>query len=108
MRQWYWGLLDYGSHLKKVVGNPSRKAAAYTKQSKFEGSHRQKRSFLVRRLLALGSAELESLTADINEVESAKKRGVLSLDEVEAILQELAREGFCIYDSGKKIWRIIS
>ena len=108
VRQWYWGLLDYGSHLKKVVGNPSRKAAAYTKQSKFEGSHRQKRSFLVRRLLALGSAELESLTADINEVESAKKRGVLSLDEVEAILQELAREGFCIYDSGKKIWRIIS
>lgn len=41
-RSWYYALLDYGAHLKKTVPNPSRRSKAYARQSKFEGSRRQK------------------------------------------------------------------
>lgn len=63
VRGWYYALLDVGAHLKKTVANPTRKATAYTRQSAFEGSRRQKRAWLVREVLAcpgLGSAELHA------------------------------------------------
>ena len=47
-RAWHWALMDYGSHLKKLHGNPSRKSAHHTKQSKFEGSLRQVRGAILR------------------------------------------------------------
>lgn len=47
-REWHWALMDYGSHLKKLHPNPSRKSATYTKQSKFEGSVRQVRGEILR------------------------------------------------------------
>jgi A/G-specific adenine glycosylase len=49
-RTWQWALMDYGTHLKKLHGNPSRKSAHYTKQSKFEGSLRQVRGAILREL----------------------------------------------------------
>lgn len=49
-RIWYWALMDYGSHLKQVVGNASRNSRSYTKQSKFEGSLRQIRGQVIRKL----------------------------------------------------------
>lgn len=49
-REWHWALMDYGSHLKKLHGNPARKSSGYTKQSKFEGSLRQVRGAIVREL----------------------------------------------------------
>lgn len=36
-RSWYYALLDYGAYLKKTLPNPSRRSAAYTRQSRFEG-----------------------------------------------------------------------
>ena len=51
-RTWYYALLDYGSHLKRTVGNPSRRSKSHVRQSRFEGSHRQKRAMAVRVLLA--------------------------------------------------------
>ncbi len=49
-RHWYYALMDYGATLKKVVKNPNRKSAHYTKQSKFEGSLRQARGAIIRQL----------------------------------------------------------
>jgi A/G-specific adenine glycosylase len=49
-REWYWALFDYGSYLKDTR-NPSRRSAHHAKQSRFEGSHRQKRSKILKLLL---------------------------------------------------------
>lgn len=49
-REWYYALMDYGSMLKKLYKNPSRKSANYTKQSTFEGSTRQLRGAVLREL----------------------------------------------------------
>lgn len=58
-RGWYYALLDYGAHLKQTLPNPSRRSKHYTKQSKFEGSRRQKRAEVVRIVLA---SEEEGIT----------------------------------------------
>ncbi len=50
-RTWYYKVVDYGVLLKKAVGNLNKKSATYTKQTKFEGSNRQKRAALIRTLL---------------------------------------------------------
>ncbi len=46
-RKWYYALMDYGTHIKKTVGNASRRAATYKKQSSFDGSNRQIRARLL-------------------------------------------------------------
>lgn len=60
-RMWYWSLMDYGSYLKKEVGNSTSKSAHYTKQSKFEGSFRQLRSRLLREIMSAGGLSEEEL-----------------------------------------------
>jgi len=49
-REWYWALMDYGSHLKRIHKNPSSRAANYIKQAKFAGSKRQLRGLVLRLL----------------------------------------------------------
>lgn len=51
-REWYWALMDYGSFLKKQVGNASRQSKHYVKQSAFHGSVRQIRGAVLRELSA--------------------------------------------------------
>ncbi|MDR1095310.1 MAG: A/G-specific adenine glycosylase [Spirochaetaceae bacterium] len=60
-RVWYWALMDYGAALKKAAPNPSRRSAHYTRQSRFEGSFRQRRGAILRSLVAEGPASAESL-----------------------------------------------
>ena len=49
-RRFYWSLMDYGSHLKKEVGNLNKVSKHYSKQSTFEGSRRQIRGEILRQL----------------------------------------------------------
>lgn len=49
-RHWYAALMDYGSYLKKTVGNHNVRAKAYQKQSIFKGSDRQLRGGIIRTL----------------------------------------------------------
>ena len=49
-REWYWALMDYGSHLKQTVGNKSKQSKSYAKQSTFQGSRRQLRGQIIRYL----------------------------------------------------------
>lgn len=50
-REWYWALMDYGTHIKSTYGNAARNSKHYTKQSRFEGSKRQLRARVLKSLL---------------------------------------------------------
>lgn len=78
-REWYWALMDYGSHLKQVIGNLNRHSTSYNKQSKFEGSLRQIRGQVIRSL-ASKPRQLAEL-----RIEIADKR-------LETVISDLVRE----------------
>lgn len=62
-REWYWALMDYGSMLKKLLPNPSRKSRHHTKQTQFKGSLRQVRGEILKLLIqfdSLSQTELQS------------------------------------------------
>lgn len=97
-RSWYYALLDYGAYLKKIIPNPSRRSKSHVKQSRFEGSHRQKRAELLRVLLAHkdeGGAEFETLHQELCQIEVNAGRETLDEQVTLGLLEELAKEGFC-------------
>ena len=97
-RSWYYALLDYGAYLKKTIPNPSRRSKSHVKQSRFEGSHRQKRAELLRVLLAHkdeGGAEFETLHQKLCQIEVSNGRETLDEQVTLGLLEELAKEGFC-------------
>ena len=97
-RSWYYALLDYGAYLKKAIPNPSRRSKSHVKQSRFEGSHRQKRAELLRVLLAHkdeGGAEFDTLHQELCQVEVNAGRETLDEQVTLGLLEELAKEGFC-------------
>ncbi len=75
-REWYYALMDYGAMLGKTVPNPNRKSKHYTKQSTFEGSHRQVRGEVLRRFLA--------------------KQKIPKTPAYQKAVRELQREGFML------------
>lgn len=107
-RSWYYALLDYGTYLKKTIPNPSRRSKGYARQSKFEGSRRQKRAQIVRMLLAAREAQTMLTIDAIRREVSASERdaGRSAVDEglVTSILADLEREGFCQHEAGG--WKI--
>lgn len=82
-REWYYALMDYGVHLKKTVGNVSRASKHYTKQSTFEGSHRQVRGKILEVLLHQKQTTQEILAALL----------MLEESKIEKALAELVSEG---------------
>lgn len=84
-REWYSALMDYGSHVKKTNPNPSRRSKHHTRQSRFEGSLRQFRGIILRRLLA--GPLRESALLDV-EVEQSYF--------MEKALRDLHREGLIL------------
>ncbi|MDO4849996.1 MAG: adenine glycosylase [Coriobacteriia bacterium] len=89
-RSWYYALLDYGAYLKRTVPNPSRRSKAHARQSRFEGSRRQKRAALVRALLARRAGGAEELAVGV-----AAEGIELDARFAAELLDELAAEGFC-------------
>lgn len=47
-RVWYAALMDYGSYLKSIQPNPSRRSKHHTRQSAFKGSDREIRGAILR------------------------------------------------------------
>lgn len=82
-REWYWALMDYGSHLKTKHGNSARASKHYVKQSKFEGSRRQIRGQVLR-LLSQGKSSTENLHNQISD------------PRTKLVLEELESEGLII------------
>ncbi len=88
---WYSALMDYGVHLKKRFGNPSRKSAHHAVQSAFAGSDRQLRgriiALLVREKKAGYSAMLKKLNADPQQL-----RRVVATLEKDGLIQKQGHE----------------
>lgn len=94
-RGWYYALLDYGATLKKSGANPTRASTSYARQSKFEGSRRQKRAELVR--IALGAPKGIKRTKAkelLDAVEVAAGREAVDQELFDSMIDDLAREGF--------------
>lgn len=100
-RTWYYALLDWGAHLKQTIPNPSRRSAHYTKQSSFEGSRRQKRAEILRFVLARGQADFEQVHMHLAQVEEAAGRERPERELVDALVTELATEGFFKRESNR-------
>jgi A/G-specific adenine glycosylase len=94
-RDWYYALMDYGTHLAKTVVNPNRKSKHYAVQSKFEGSNRQVRGALLRFFVGGGSFSYDEI---VNGVEFAPAR-------VEKALASMVKDGFLVAD--KKRYRVV-
>lgn len=79
-REWYYGLMDYGVHLKKHHPNPSRRSAHHAKQSKFEGSNRQLRGQILKLATARrGRLKLSFLKGKLSFGDARVRRAVASL-----------------------------
>lgn len=89
-RTWYYAIMDYGTHLKATLPNPSRRSAHHTKQSRFEGSMRQVRGAILRELTARPGQSAESLVGATGSEE----------ERVSAALEALVTEGFLAAEDG--------
>ncbi len=81
-REFYWAMMDYGSHLKQTVGNLNTRSRSHAKQTRFEGSRRQLRAQLLRYILAEPRTEKEIL-----------KQGTSDREMTLGLLAELIKEG---------------
>jgi A/G-specific adenine glycosylase len=92
-REWHWALMDYGSHLKKLHPNPTRRSAHYHVQTTFKGSLREIRGEIIR-LLTRGSygdlALSKTLTFDEGSMRIA--------------LRDLQKDGLIVAEKGS--WRL--
>ncbi len=87
-REWYWALMDYGTHLKKTKGNSSRQSAHFVKQSTFKGSRREIRGSILKELQAgplkyieleekIGDERLSAILGDLVSESMIIKTGVM-------------------------------
>lgn len=86
-REWYWALMDYGTHLKQTAGGKISQSKHYARQSKFEGSRRQVRGRVLRELTsgARSAVELVELLAD---------------ERAQSVIDDLHREGLIEQEAG--------
>lgn len=92
-REWYYALMDYGVHLKKMSLNPNRKSAHYAKQSKFEGSDRQIRGRILKQLTRYERMQKETLLHSLGtEIERYER--ILSGLLIEGMVKEVGGSFF--------------
>jgi A/G-specific adenine glycosylase len=91
-RLWNYALLDYGAWLKKTFPNPSRRSKHHSKQSRFEGSFRQKRANLLREVLARPNQSAAELAISCD----------FELTDTEQALDALQVEGFLTKDEHER------
>lgn len=91
-RQWYWALMDYGSHLKATAGARLDQSRHYKKQAPLKGSVREMRGRIIRELT----------TRPL--MPEALKRAVLADDRFEPALADLESEG--LVEAYRGQWRL--
>lgn len=83
-RKWYSALMDYGTMLKKSVGNESRRSAHYTKQSAFTGSTRELRGKILGLLTVHRLMDGEDMMRELKDerfddvIDKLKRDGLVS------------------------------
>lgn len=95
-RDWFYALMDYGSFLKKEFGNANKKSKMYVKQSKFEGSRREVRGWILKKLLENKGIRSRKVFLDEIMMKFPKRK-----DEAEDLLKELEKEGFVVEVRGQ-------
>ncbi len=85
-KNWYYALMDYGVFLKKMIKNPNRRSAHYTRQETFENSNRQVRGQILTVFTEKGRVSKRELYGYLNFPQK----------KIEACLSALQSEGFII------------
>lgn len=96
-REFYWALMDYGTHLKATVGNLNRRSKQYARQSKFEGSRRQVRGQVIR-MLTVEPKSLSQLRAHIADPRLEDVLGILVREK----LLKFQEGCFMLYNDSEK------
>ncbi len=78
-REWYYALMDYGVHLKKLHKNPNRRSLHYTKQSAFEGSDRQIRGLIIKLLTNHQRLSQDIMMTMLGKDEQRVKKALMQL-----------------------------
>ncbi|MFH0966646.1 MAG: A/G-specific adenine glycosylase, partial [Methanobacteriota archaeon] len=89
-REWYYALMDYGTWLTGRIPNPNRRSRHYSRQSAFEGSDRQIRGRILRRLISNTTCPFDMI---ISEAGEDRSRGA-------TILSGMIEEGLLSEDDG--------
>lgn len=97
-RDFYYAMYDYGTHLKTTLGkfkkDLHKKSKHYNKQSKFVGSRRQLRAFILKTFLDMKG----KLKSSILEQKVLKTRPASLADfepkDVKTLISQLKNEGF--------------
>ena len=75
-REWYYALYDYGTHLKKTIGNQNHRSKHHTKQSTFKGSNRELRALILADILAHTKTTSSAITRRLNKDKSAVEKNL--------------------------------
>ena len=84
-REFFWALMDYGTHLKKSGVRNNAKSKHYTKQSKFEGSQRQLRGRILKK--AQKNRSIENIHEEFKDerldgvLDSMQSEGLIKLQD---------------------------
>lgn len=89
-REWYYALMDYGSYLKQIEVNPSRKSKHHVRQTKFKGSNRELRSQILKMVLKGARTEEEIVKEFPDKKEEIIIKNITSLKD----------EGFLTFEVG--------
>ncbi len=93
-REWYYSIMDYGTHLAACIENPNRRSRHYIKQSRFLGSDREIRGKIIRLVLRGDPVRGDDVYVHI---QCEKER-------TERILEQMIAEGLLVRDrSGIRI-----
>jgi A/G-specific adenine glycosylase len=87
-REWYYALMDYGAYLGRVVPNRNRRSAAYSRQSRFEGSLRQVRGRIIRALAGKGPLTVRELESVTGPTDNRFERAIDALLREELIVRD--------------------
>lgn len=92
-REWYWALMDYGAHLKRMGIRAHRASTHYVRQSAFKGSKRAVRG---RIIAILKDAPCTTIRL-YKRIEEEKER-------IDTVLADLQKEQFIVFKN--RTWMI--
>jgi A/G-specific adenine glycosylase len=80
-REWYYALMDYGNHLKKSLKNINSASKHYSKQSRFKGSKREIRGFIIKQLTQQNHLPFSTISDSIKKELFHNKHDALPIVE---------------------------
>jgi A/G-specific adenine glycosylase len=97
-RDFYYAMYDYGTHLKQTLGTQKKvlhqKSISYTKQSKFQGSRRQLRAYILKIFLEMKKVKNFKSTLIKKVLETKPKTlSAYTIKDITTLVQELEKEG---------------